>query len=182
MKSIEHVASGLHVEPLLAQIDAHPEAWNTHTMRTDFYGGPHGGVSDIWVRYRDWAEFDGDVASFNGPHVSSWYPVCEVLTQAQPLADAVLKIVGGGELGGVLITRIPPHGQVKPHIDGGWHAAHYAKFAVQLRSAPGQAFCFEDAQLEPVPGDLYTFDNSRLHWVVNPTEHERMTMIVCIRR
>lgn len=181
MRSIQHLSSGFDVAPLLEQIDAHPEVWNTHTMRTDFYGGPHGGVSDIWVRYRDWADFDGDIAAFNEPHESTWYPVCDVLPAAKEIAERVALTVGASRMGGVLITRIPAGGEVKPHIDTGWHAKEYDKFAVQLRSAPGQAFCFEDSWLAPMPGDLYTFDNSRLHWVINPTESERITMIVCLK-
>lgn len=182
MKSIRMLASGFHVDPLLEQIDAHPNVWNTHRMRTEHYGTAHGAVSDIWVRYNDWANFTGDPQAFNGPHESVWYPVCDVLTAVKPLVESVMRAVGGGELGGVLITRIPPGGEVRPHQDHGWHAEHYEKFAVQLRSAPGQAFCFEDAWLSPMPGDLYTFINQRTHWVINPTERERMTLIVCIRR
>jgi aspartyl/asparaginyl beta-hydroxylase (cupin superfamily) len=93
-----------------------------------------------------------------------------------------MRKVGGKQLGGVLITRIPSGGEVQPHVDHGWHAGHYEKFAVQLRGNQEQAFCFEDAELRPEPGDLYTFDNARLHWVTNDSDSERITLIVCIRR
>ena len=86
-----------------------------------------------------------------------------------------------GELGGVLITRIPAGKECKPHSDPGWHARRYQKFGVQITSAPGQKFCFEDAELETKPGDIFWFDNEYTHWVTNPTPYERITMIVCIR-
>jgi hypothetical protein len=179
--SIWPVASGFDIGPLCEQLDAHPEIWNQHRERTEQYGTPHDGVSDIWVRYNAWANYTGDWAAFNGPHVSEWYPEIRHIPAAWSLSRRVQRLVGASELGGVLITRIPPSGEVKPHVDGGWHAAHYRKFAVQVRSAPGQAFCFDDAQLAASPGEVYGFDNSRRHWVVNPTEHERMTLIVCVR-
>jgi aspartyl/asparaginyl beta-hydroxylase (cupin superfamily) len=90
--------------------------------------------------------------------------------------------VGGMRLGGVLITRIPPGGEVKPHIDSGWHAEYYEKYAIQLKGNKDQGFYFEDAELHPETGDVYTFDNSKLHWVRNDSNEERMTLIVCIRR
>lgn len=165
----------------MAQIDEHPDAWNRHRHRTELYGTPHNGVSDIWVRYNAWSNYDGDWSAFNGPHVSVWYPVIAQLPAVWSLVRKVKRFVGASDLGGVLITRIPPGGRVAPHVDGGWHAGHYAKYAVQLMGNRDQAFCFEDAELRPEPGDLYTFDNSRTHWVTNDSDEDRMTLIVCLR-
>lgn len=179
--SIRLLRSGYDVAAAVDQLESQPDIWNRHTMRTEGYGTPHGGVSDVWVRYNDWSNWDGDVAAFNGPHVSSWYPVVARIPAVWSLVRRVMRDVGGRELGGVLITRIPPGGRVEPHIDHGWHARYYDKFAVQLRGNAQQAFHFEDAELRPEAGDLYTFDNSRLHWVTNDSPEDRMTLITCIR-
>lgn len=172
--------SGYDVSAAVEQLESQPDIWNTHTLRTEAY--QHRQVSDVWVRYNDWANWDGDVAAFNGPHESVWYPVIARIPAVWSLVRRVMRDVGGIELGGVLITRIPPGGRVEPHIDHGWHARHYEKFAIQIRGNDHQAFCFEDAELRPAPGDLYTFDNSRLHWVTNDSDEDRMTLIICIRR
>lgn len=180
--SIRLLSSGYDVAPLVEQLDANPDAWNRHKMRTEHYGTPHGGVSDIWIRYNDWSNFNGDPQAFNAEHESTWYPVISQLPAAWSIARKVKRDVGGETLGGVLITRIPPGGRVEPHVDGGWHAGHYEKFAVQVKGNADQSFCFEDGELRPDPGDLYTFDNSRLHWVTNDSDSERITLIICIRR
>jgi len=180
--SIQKLASGFHVEPLIRQLEAHPELWNEHTLRTDRYRTPHEGVSDIWVRFNAWENFDGDAVKFTmEPHESAWYPCITKIPSAWSLARKVYRHVGGKKLGGILITRIPARGEVKPHIDSGWHATHYGKFAVQIKGNGDQAFCFEDSQLHPLPGDMYEFDNSRLHWVRNDSSEERITLICCIR-
>jgi quercetin dioxygenase-like cupin family protein len=181
MTSIRHVASGFNVAEAVKQLDAHPEVWNLHRQRTEMYGTPHNGVSDVWVRYRDWAEYTGDWQAFHEEHTSVWYPCVAVLPAVWSLARKVKRHVGAKTLGGVLVTKIPPGGRVEPHVDGGWHASHYEKFAVQLKGNDRQAFCFEDSELRAEPGDLYTFDNSKLHWVVNDSDSERMTLIVCVR-
>jgi hypothetical protein len=180
--SIRLMASGFDVSSLGQQLAGHPEAWNAHTQRTEAYETPHKAVDDIWVRYNAWSNFKGDRVAFNNAHTSVWYPVISKIPAAWSLARRVMRKVGGRQLGGVLITRIPPGGEVLPHIDTGWHAGYYEKFAIQVKGNKDQAFCFEDAKLSPEPGDLYTFDNSRMHWVSNDSNEERITLIICIRR
>ena len=175
-EKIRLVASGLPVDGIYWALRQNPQLWNEHTQRTASPDSPHHGLDDIWARF-------GDVncAATGQPHTSYWYPAADLL-QIKGLCDAIRERVGGVEMGGVLITRIPPGASCKPHIDPGWHARYYDKFAVQITSAPGQAFCFEDQNLETRPGDLFWFDNQYLHWVTNDTPYERVTMIVCIRR
>jgi quercetin dioxygenase-like cupin family protein len=153
----------------------HPELWNEHTARTENPASPHHGVDDIWVRFGDPAR-----AQDGAPHDSFWYPSADALG-IKPLCFDLMRFAEGVELGGVLITRIPPGASVKPHTDPGWHARRYQKFAVQITSAPGQRFCFEGESLETKPGDLFWFDNQHMHWVTNPTPYERITLIACIR-
>lgn len=167
---------GLDVSPIYWALLQHPELWNQHTERTADPASPHHGLDDIWARYGDPAR-----AVDGSPHDAFWYPAADVLGIKQLCLD-VMHAVGGVELGGVLITRVPPGASCKPHTDPGWHARRYQKFAVQIASAPGQRFHFTDESLETKPGDLFWFDNQHTHWVTNDTPYERVTLIVCIRK
>lgn len=151
--------------------------WDRRTERTRHPNSPHNGLSDVWVRYAP-PGVDG-----SQPHRSAWYvEEAAALPELVSLVYVLMGLLRGDELGGVLVTRIPPGATCKPHTDPGWHARHYEKFGVQIASAPGQEFHVEDVSLETVPGDVFTFDNARTHWVTNDTAHERITAIVCIRR
>jgi quercetin dioxygenase-like cupin family protein len=173
---IKLLQRGLNVAPIYWALRQHPELWDQHDTRTRDAGSPHHGLSDIWAR------FGPEEAAENGQsHDSAWYPSADMLGVKQ-LARDVMHFVGGVRLGGVLITRIPAGHRCKPHTDPGWHARYYDKFAVQVTSAPGQRFCFEGEELETQPGDLFWFDNQHLHWVENPTDYERITLIACIRK
>lgn len=175
-KKIKLVAKDFDVSPILWALQSHPELWNQHTTRTANADSPHHGLDDIWARFGDPGRAEDGAA-----HDSYWYPAAESLGIMQMCHD-LMHMVRGVELGGVLITRIPPGEQCKPHTDPGWHARRYEKFGVQITSAPGQQFCFEGESLETRPGDVFWFDNQYLHWVDNPTPYERVTMIVCIRK
>lgn len=180
---IKDVGVNFDVSEVLAQLSEHPELWNAHKLRTERYGTPHKAILDIWVRFNDWSNYEGDSHAFTMlPHESVWYPCADKIPAVRELVYQVFRHVAGEALGGVLITKIPPGGEVLPHIDQGWHAQHYEKFAVQLMGNKDQAFHFEGHELRPMPGDLYTFDNSLLHWVKNDSNEDRMTLIICIRR
>jgi hypothetical protein len=173
---IKLISQGANVAPIYWAILQHPELWNQNNVRTKDESSPHYELDDIWTRFGE-----SEYAENGQPHDSKWYESADILG-IKPFVYDLFRYVEGVELGGVLITRIPPGKECKPHVDPGWHARRYEKFGVQITSAPGQKFCFDNAELETKPGDVFWFDNQFNHWVTNPTEYERITMIVCIRR
>jgi hypothetical protein len=177
---------GVNVAPLIQQLDAAPELWDENVFRTErpegmAYAGPHQQISDIIVRFNDWANWTGDRAAFNEEHESVWWGAYDKLPYIRPLVFDLMRAHYAERLGMVLITRIPPHCNVGKHVDTGWHARTYLKFGVQVKAAPGQKFCFEGCEVETRAGDLFAFDNSKVHWVENPTDVERITLIICLR-
>lgn len=170
------ITSGATVAPIYWALHQNPQLWNTITSRTNHEASPHRELDDIWVRFGEPERAVDDRA-----HDAHWYPDADVLG-VRGLCYDVMRHVHGVELGGVLITRIPPGKQCYPHTDTSWHAKRYSKFGVQITSAPGQTFHVEDEVLETKPGDIFQFDNSFSHWVLNPTNYERVTMVVCVRQ
>jgi hypothetical protein len=173
---------GYDVRALQAQLAEHPEAWNTLRQRTEQPLSPHREADDIWVRYNPIANYRGDMRAFNEKHIAEWYAVAEQLTEARTLVERIADEEGAVEIGAVLITRIPAGKQVYPHVDGGWHAGYYSKLALQVRGNEHQAFHFQGEQLVTRDGDLFWFDNAFPHWVTNPSDEDRITMIVCLRK
>lgn len=174
--SIRRLWSETPVKEIHDQLLACPELWNQHTARTKAYA--HTDISDIWVRAHHESD---DLAKFSLPHESVWYPCINKLDAIVPIVFNIMRMVEGEHLGGLLITKIPPGGAVHPHVDNGWHAEFYQKFAVQIAGNEQQEFHFEDRSLKTVTGDIFTFNNQLKHWVTNDSDEDRITMIVCIR-
>lgn len=174
MEHLLPVSRGINILPLSLGLRRNSGLWNQNTARTQDPTSPHREVSDIWAR------FAGNDYTTEA-HESIWMPAATLIPEIKLHARAIMGLVGGDALGGVLITRIPPGCQVYPHVDEGWHAKQYDKFALQIASHPQQAFCFEDGGHISEPGDLYWFDNSHKHWVTNASPVERITMIVCVK-
>lgn len=187
MRHFQLIDSGIDIAPLLEQIGAHPELWDKHTIRKTAPGTPHSGMSDVWVRYNDVAQFEesGDYSKFNDEHIPVWYPAWSALPALRPIIFDLMAKVDGEMLGGVLITRIPSGMGIAPHKDDGWHVQYYDKFYLSLESTPGSSFgCDADnaeEHLTPRPGEIWLFDNRKNHWVENHSGQDRITLIVCIR-
>lgn len=173
---IQLLQRGLSISDIYWRILSNPQLWNEHKERTQDQQSPHYGLDDIWARFGE-----KERAVDGKEHESVWYPSADILG-VKDFCLSLADHLQAKALGGVLITRIPPGKECKPHEDHGWHARIYEKFALQIASAPGQVFCFDDVELETRPGDLFTFDNQYMHWVKNPTNYERITMIICIKR
>lgn len=165
------------VKPLAKELDTHPEFWNLHPHRT-FKKSPHREASDIWVRYNaieNWGP------AFNEPHDSVWYPCAEQLPSIRAFIEDFASQKGAKSIGGVLITRIPPGKQVYWHADSGWHALAHRKFIVLLRADHKQAFEFEGEALRGETGECFEFENQYAHRVVNNSDNERISLIICLR-
>lgn len=173
----QQIAYGLNVEPLRAALAAKPHLFGQHSARV-CGASPHRSVTDIWVRYNDIANLG---PNFNDEHDAVWYPAYAELPELTPILFALVGYVQGERLGGVLITKLPPGGEILPHVDSGWHAGYYDKFYIPVQNDPGALFRFPSGDLIATPGEVYHFNNDIPHSVDNRSMSDRIALIVCIK-
>jgi len=183
--SFTKLASGLDVRKFANQLTENPHHWGAQTARIGA-GSPHYGSTDIWLRYRDLDEYTArngnDMSAFCDEHKSVWLAPTDDLDAAIPIVAEVIDLAGGGELGGVLLTRLEPGGKIAPHVDYGWHAEVHEKYYVAIKTPEGSLFCWDDGVIEAQDGDVWWFRNDVSHWVENNSDRERIAMIVCLKR
>ena len=82
-------------------------------------GSPHTEMTDIWARYKNPKECieSGDFSSFGLEHKSEWL---KDIKEVKDISYALMGFLDGKQLGGVLITKLPPGGKIKPHTDSGY--------------------------------------------------------------
>lgn len=183
MSHFTMIAQGIDVEPLLLELEDHPQLWNARPERRAG-NSPHRETSDIWVRYAT-EEAIADPEFAWKPHRSVWWPAADWLPAVSDIIDTVRRALGGWlNLGGILITRIPPGKEVYWHDDRGtWHAEHYTtKVWIVLR---GNDRCVNHVEGESMvwhPGEAWSHDNLLRHRVENRGDTERIVLILCFRR
>lgn len=154
--------------------------WGEITKRTEGQS-PHNQSQDIWVRFLNpkVCEDNNDWSLVGKPHKSTWL---KNLPQVKEVCDQLMEMLEGEQLGGVLLTKLPPYAKIRPHMDQGWHAEYYDKYYVAVKNKKGAVFCFEKGTIEPNEGEVYAFRNDVLHWVENNSDQDRFAMIVCIKQ
>lgn len=171
----------MDIRPALLQLKQHPELWDQFNERTINETSPHHGVRDIWIRARDRADLGESWDQYiEEMYDSVWYPAADALPAVKDLCFNLMSSVRGEKLGIVLITKIPPGGQVLPHTDFGYNAENFEKYVIQLEGHPDQTFWFEEGGYAAEAGEVYWFRNTVEHWVTNDSPVDRISLIVSI--
>lgn len=181
MKKLIRIHQGLDTTNLQLAIARQPELFNRHRERKDA-GRVHSDMDDIWLRYND-IDKCPDLSKFNDEHESVFYPEWYLLPQLRPIVFGLMARMEASRLGGVLITRIPPSGHIKPHVDDGWHANYYnTKLYVVIKGNEACVNRVEDETAIMQTGEVWFFNNLLEHEVINHhATEERITLIVCMR-
>ena len=180
MPSFSRICDNIDVSQVVIELDENKALFGEIDIRKNNINSPHIEMEDIWFRYKDLNEMiaSGDYSTLCDEHDSIWL---KDLPHAKRLCLDVMALVGGERLGGVFITKLPPGGKIKSHIDGGWHAKYYDKYYVPIKNVKGSVFGFIDGDIDAVVGEVWKFDNSIPHWVFNNSNSERIAMVICIK-
>jgi hypothetical protein len=114
-------------------------------------------------------------------HESIDYPAYAKLPEARGMIMELMHQVGGERLGRVMINKIKPGGRIFPHADTPAHAEYYDRFHIVLQSAPGVDFRAGDEHVYMGEGEVWWFDNTQEHEVINNSAVDRIHMVVDIR-
>lgn len=184
MRNFLKICDGINVAALNLQLKQKNHLWDVKPQRKIADESPHAAMSDIWIRYNDDSEAKkmGDFSKFNDMHFPIWYPTANELPEIRNIAMALMARMGATHLGGILITKIPPGGHIKPHKDGNWHAKFYnCKLYIPLQSNSQCVNRCEDEYVVMRDGECWYFNNLVEHEVLNGGEDDRITLIICLR-
>lgn len=173
MRYFYKLTEGVQVLPIMAAIARQPELWNRDDCRKTFEDSPHTQVDDILLRF---GSKDGDgLEAVNLP----------ALAQLPGVVDNVLnvmRLVQGVRLGRMLITRLAPGHKIAPHSDvKGAYSKYYTRYHLVLQGFPGSLFNCGDETVQMLTGELWWFDASAEHSVINNSRDDRVHMLIDVR-
>ena len=174
MRNFYRLAQGVDVAGLVAALHTKPHLWNRNTLRRDT--AELAECDDIWLRFPT----EDGIKRGLGEFECANYPAGAELPQVRPIIFGLMRQVEGERLGPVMITCLPPGGRIYPHDDGEAHTSYYKRYQIALQSLPGVAFRAGDETVAMLTGDIWWFDNSIEHEVVNASGDDRLAMIVDI--
>lgn len=181
MKYFQQIANSIDVIPLALALQRNSDLWGQNTERKTAEQSPHTQMDDIWIRWRVKEELTSK-EKYNEPHFAEWYPAYYKLPQLRAIIYGLMARVEAVHLGGVLLTKIPPGGEIAPHADAGWHPEFYnTKVYVPVQTNPGVLNIVRNETVVMRGGDAWVFNNTVTHSVKNHGQDDRITLIVCMR-
>lgn len=179
MRYFFKLAENVVVMPLMEQLARHSELWDDDRARTSFKGSPHAQVNDILLRCcntttQSLTEAYVDLEAAD--RVSM-----DIIRGAKTMALDVMALVRGSRLGRVVVTRLETGRKIAPHKDEGEYSAYYTRYHVVLQGLPGSMFVCGDESVHMRTGEIWWFDASAEHSVINNSKDDRIHMIVDVR-
>ena len=180
MQNFLRIAQGVDVGPLALELHRAPHLWDQNTTRKTYVGSPHTAMSDIWVRFRPVAELD-DHNAHKTEYRCTFWPAWRELPALRPLVFGMMSAVSSVEMGSIIITRLPPGCDIEPHDDRGSWAAEYYNCKLHLTVAGESMSVCDGDTVAMSQGEVWTFDNLKIHSVHNPGPVDRIAVIVSMR-
>lgn len=193
MRNFLKMAEGVDIGPLLYAIMRQPELWNKYTVRANYAEkSPHRDVDDLILRYNKFEKGEDFIEKVCSDINVVNYPPLLLLPQARSLIFGLMQRVEGEHLGRVIIARlhagavVPPHSDRIPQAEAAFPdkispALYYDRYHIVLKSNPGVLFKGGDETVYMAPGEVWWFNNTQVHEVINNSTDDRIHMIVDIR-
>jgi hypothetical protein len=175
MRNFHLMATGIDTAGLCHDLILRPELWNQNRLRQEYPNSPHREADDIWLRFQS---LNSNVID---EHECVEYQAWHTLPRARSIVHGLVRQAEGVRIGRVVITRLTPGGRIYPHADGGSPATYYERFQVGLQCMPGVSFRAGGETIEQRSGDIFWFDNTQEHEVINNSADDRIVMIVDVR-
>jgi hypothetical protein len=182
MRYFQQVAVGIDTIPVLLELTRNAHLWDHNPARRLYPGTPHADMVDITVRYMPPERLaTGGLDIRRLEHRNVWWPAWHLLPSLRPLVFGLMHRVAAVELGSILLTKLPPGGEIKPHSDKGSWAPEYYNCKAHLTLAGTALVRVEDDACRFEAGTVWTFDNLLQHQISNVGDDDRIVCIVSMR-
>lgn len=171
-----HKLHDLDIAALAAELAARPYAWQLDTFWKDFPGSMFREVDTIYLRFPDKEPYRvgyGDVETCHDE------PAMKLFPEAAKMIVVIEQALMARKTGRVLINRLDPGARVLPHSDG--ERPPYSRYHLVVQTHDAVEFRCGTERATMKRGELWWFDNSLQHEVINHGTTPRIHMIMDAR-
>lgn len=185
MQYFFRLVEGIRVLPLMAAIARQPKLWNSDNCRREFAETPHAATDDILLRFTDTGPngtLRNSVSNYADCLEMIDRPVMAQLPDVKSEILNIMRLVNGSRLGRVIVTRLGSGKKILPHSDVlGEYSKYYTRYHLVLQGMPGSMFNCGDETVNMLTGELWWFDASSEHSVINNSKDDRIHMLIDVR-
>ena len=172
-RNFQRIASGIGLSVLRAELDAHPEMWQLDLSRQRMIKVQRD-TETIFLRRpprRDGSTLPlEDVHETTRTRTSHLYP--EIMRFIELFAAENQRSIGRA-----MLVKLKPGGRVHPHIDEGEYYSRRDRFHLVIASPEGSIMICDGERTLMNEGELWWFDNKKLHESHNASNVDRVHLI-----
>ena len=179
LENFQKIIEGVDVQPFLAELQG-DEAWTKYSERQKFIKVQRE-TQSVFLRapvvslvpppVRKWLGID-----LNNSQSTFWTPQAKSMPDCrkflQDFADSQ-----GAKLARATLVRLQPQGKVYPHIDEGTYYKRRNRYHLVLQSPSGSILTSGDETVVMKAGELWWFDNKKVHSAENIAAEWRIHLI-----
>ena len=189
MRNFLKLAQNAAVLPLLLALHRFQKSQGIlkeDTYLRDYPQGPFGDTESVILRFPPRSVHETEEAlrkheaNFD-QHENVDQPAFKLLPEARPLVFGLMAAVQGERLGRVIINKLKPGGRIFAHKDTPAHAEYWDRHHIVLQASPGVVFRAGEETVYMATGEIWWFDNSEEHEVINNSDDDRIHLVVDIR-
>jgi hypothetical protein len=159
--NFRRLATGLNVQPLLAELAANPELWTLIQLRQLYAESVH--VDTETIVLRGPSSLEGIFDNLDCVDFSS----IEKLPAAIDMVREISGLLKARDVGRLMLVKLKEGGWIRPHVDEGAYARYFARFHLALDSNPHCIFRCGEERAYMAPGELWWFNHQQTHSVLN---------------
>jgi hypothetical protein len=169
---------GVDVQPLLSELLSNQSAWFEQTGRQR-RAAVQAETNAIPIRGLRRSMVNG--RRRRDVHETRYTSLAERFPETVALLEALATGLDG-RLGRAKFARLPPGGQVLPHVDRGEYYAVRDRFHLVIDSNGGSVLRAGEEEVRMKTGELWWFDNKALHSARNGSDSPRIHLVFDLQR
>jgi hypothetical protein len=159
--------------PFLAEIDGQPGAWEAQTGRQEKI--PVQGEAKA-IPLRGMRKSMAYGRAGRDVHEARWTSSSTAYPHARTFLEAIAERLDA-RMGRAKLVLLPPGRRVYPHIDRGTYYRLHDRYHLVLQSPDGSFLKSGGEEVRMAEGQLWWFDNRKMHEAINDGSHPRIHLI-----
>jgi quercetin dioxygenase-like cupin family protein len=161
------------VDNILMNLKSDLVDWDKDSTRQKVYK-VHSKTKTLPIKW----SFDSLVDDSTPPKHPIYYSLFDAYTFTESIRPMVEEVYGKGEFYRICLVKLAANSKVNPHKDSGDNLIKDKRIHIPIVTHPDIIFSVGGEIKNMEEGEMWTIDNSVIHSVDNPTEIDRVHLII----
>jgi hypothetical protein len=163
----------IDVNSILMNLKSELVDWDMDSIRQEVYK-VHSKTKTIPIKW----SYDSLIKETTPPKHPIYYSLFDTYTFTESIRPMVEKVYGEGEFYRICLVKLTANSKIDTHKDSGENLIKDQRIHIPIITHPDITFSVGGEVKNMEVGEMWTIDNTALHSVDNPTQIDRVHLII----